>query len=104
MDIITAAVVGSILLPPATIDHPPPATMLVVVREYPLEQVGAACVALGQIEPGALACSLRLGEGACIQILPKIGPGGVSTRDRALLKRHEDGHCNQERGSHEGWK
>jgi hypothetical protein len=47
----------------------------------------------------ALTCSLRLGDGACIEVLPKIGPGGVSLRDRSLLQRGEDGHCNQQRPS-----
>ena len=56
------------------------------------------------IGPDTMSCAIRLGDGACIEILPRVGPGGVSARDRALLQRHEDGHCNQKTPSHEGYR
>ena len=96
-----AAIIGSILLPPPALDHKPNGA--VGVYEYPLAEIEAQCRKLGPMEPNTLACALRFSAGECVEILPHVGPGGVSIRDRALLRRHEDGHCNQERPDHVGW-
>lgn len=92
---IIGAIVGAILLPPAALDYEPARVM---VREYPLAQVAIEC----GIDYAA-ACSHPM-DGLCIVILPIIGPGGVSIRDRDLLRRHEYGHCNQKHPSHEGYR
>lgn len=88
-----AAIIGPILLPPAALDHEP--TIQLSVREYPLAQVAGECHL-----PGVVACSFIIGD-VCFVTLPKIGPGGVSLRDRALLRRHEYGHCNGWTKEHE---
>lgn len=89
---VIGAIVGAILLPPVALDHDP---MRVMVREYPLAQIAVEC----RINYAA-ACAIPM-DGLCIVILPKMGPGGVSARDRDLLRRHEYGHCNGWTAGHE---
>ncbi len=78
---------------PAIYSHPYDGP--VVVHQLPASEIIKAC----NKGPNVLACSLpplRPG-GACIVFLPRIGPGGVGPRMRALLERWENARCN-------GWK
>lgn len=92
MILAVAAIVGTIALPPARFDREP--DMRVLVYEYTLEQVEQQC------HGAVVACSYRFAD-LCIVILPIVGPGGVNLNDRALLRRHEYGHCNGWTKEHE---
>jgi hypothetical protein len=108
LSMIGPAARADILLPPERFDHPYPDTR---VQEMSLQEVEQTCD-MENRHSGIMACvlfwsSYKVGD-TCIQVLPVIGPGGVSLRDRALLRRHEDGHCNQGprtgQEDHEGWR
>lgn len=93
MILSVAAIVGNIALPPARFDHEPDGRVL--VYQYTLAQIEQQCR-----DANLVACWYRLGD-TCIVILPIVGPGGVSLNDRALLRRHEYGHCNGWTKEHE---
>lgn len=80
-------------LPPPAFDHPYDGPKLVI--ELPTSRVIAVC---GR-GPNVLACSwppLRPGM-LCTVFVSVVAPSGVSSRTRAVLDRHELGHCN-------GWR
>ena len=79
-----------ILEPPPQYDRPYAGS--VTVYQLSSEEIIRAC-SKGQ---NVLACSLPPVKpgGACIQFLPKIGPGGVGARMWTFLKRWEDARCN----------
>lgn len=77
------------MLPPLTFDHA--YAGLVVEQMLSAMQVERACGLY--VDSCMLVAPNFLGD-KCFIVLPKIGPGGVSARDQALLRRHEIGHCN----------
>ncbi len=79
--------------PPAIYDHRYSGQLM--VHELSSAEIIKAC----NKGPNVLACSLPpiKPDGSCIIFLPRIGPGGVGPRMRALLERWENARCN-------GWK
>lgn len=95
---------SAILLPPFALDHAPNPPMRVYRHEMSISRLNRECRELGGPDLDYLACSLRLGDGACIEILPAIG--AVTASVHRKLERHEDGHCNEKTPNlnHEGWR
>jgi hypothetical protein len=88
-------VIGDIPLPPAQFDVL--YTGHLIKRELSAEGVDKLCHSFG-LDPRrlVLACSIPM-PGACLVVIPWFGIGGVGARTRAVLLRHELGHCN-------GWR
>lgn len=92
MILAVSTIIGNIILPPIRFDYEP--NKCILVYEYKLNRVETEC------HGNFAACSYNLSD-LCIVILPIIGPGGVSLRDRMLLRQHEYGHCNGWSKDHE---
>lgn len=85
-----------ILEPPPAYVYPFPGKLF--VHEFAVSEVDGKCREYGTIALSEImACSIRLGDGACIVVLPKLGIGGVGPRTHDALRQHELAHCN-------GWK
>lgn len=89
--------------PPATYDRPHPNLVIV---ETPTGKVRNMCGRLlgrrNFERSGRLHACASIGDGRspCVIVLPKVGEGGISKRDRQALLRHERAHCNGWPGNH----
>lgn len=105
MPLLAALATLTIVLPPAKYDHTPavpPAYQFITAEAMQL-----ICFRDG---PLVYSCTRRNRLGWCDEYLPDItDPNWPEFRDKkmdeddvAMLKRHEDGHCNGWSANHEG--
>lgn len=78
-------------IPPAVYDHAP--TVAIIEWRMTAGQIAVMC----RGEDVAACAYVDFAPGVCVINLPIVGPGGVSPRTYAILRRHEISHCN-------GWR
>jgi hypothetical protein len=92
----------NILVPPAAFDCKFSGALSVI--EAPVGEVHARCGGVPGAPKRIFACAIPLMMGACLIILPKVEPGGVTKAQQDRLRRHEDGHCWGWGADHAGWR